>query len=161
MASFMALPRELRQMIYEHIPHLRKHITYIFHNDAKTTIVHSVPSPTIRCTCSYLASEWPTAILQEAKESVWYTNEYYAVRLTVETEDIAKLADENNFLMKACRWSQVIRAGGEMTFNEFVSGNENMEEWDAKLLQLTRQAGEMLSRGSEVETMTNMSLGVR
>jgi hypothetical protein len=130
----MALPHELRQMIYKHIPHVRTHTTYIFHNEARTTIVHSVPSPTIRCTCRDLAFEWPIAMLQEAKESVWYTNKYYAVRLTIEAEDIAKLADENSFLMKACRWSQVIRAGGNMTFKEFVSSHEDMEEWDAKLL---------------------------
>jgi hypothetical protein len=43
-----------------------------------------------------------------------------------------------------------------MTFKEFVSSHEDMEEWDAELLQLTGQAGEMLSRGSEVETISNM-----
>jgi hypothetical protein len=71
MASFLALPRELCWMIYEHVPNVRKHTTYTFHDSAKITVVHVVPSPTIRCTYRGVAFEWSSFLLEQACESVW------------------------------------------------------------------------------------------
>jgi high-affinity Fe2+/Pb2+ permease len=70
MTSFFALLRELRWMIYELIPHARKHTTYVFYNSAKVIIVHVVPSTIIRCTCHYIANDWPFLLLEKAQEGL-------------------------------------------------------------------------------------------
>jgi hypothetical protein len=167
--SLLGLPRELRQLIYEFIPHVCKHSVFEILNDnerinsSKVTIIHVISAITVCKTCRAIAPEWPVSLLRHAVESADYGEHAHALKLIVEPESFGSLASETGFLVKACRWSRVLeqpnRERGDMTFAEFKRV-ENILSWDTELLRLTKKAGESMARGAlaggrrQVSTMT-------
>jgi hypothetical protein len=127
--NFFILQPELRCLVYSHIPNVCKHTTMTLQPNTSSsstiTIVHVVPTTTIRASNRLIAGEWNQqrirqclSSIREVEETSWPDG---PLKLIMELNALPLLAIETSWLLKACRWSQMLSSHDEnITVNDFI-----------------------------------------